>query len=107
MYDTQNLLTFNALFVLQLSIVTFLFDKTKGKLIRERKSLFNTKTIEYPLNEISNVQIESMNARGSTHYRATIILKSGKELPLTESYSSDISRGEEKVKLIKNFLNSI
>jgi hypothetical protein len=83
-------------------VVTYVFDKTLNTLTISPRDLFGKKVIQARLSEIEDVQVET----GSDDtYRVSIVLVSGKRLPLTLYYSSGRESKQQIALHIKNFLN--
>jgi len=92
-------LLFTAIGILSLvfmaEVVTCTFDKTLGCMNLKRRGLFKTKVIEHPIEEISGVQLEESRDSESSTYRVSLVLVSGKRVPLTSYYSTGL-RGKQK-----------
>ncbi|MEH2168846.1 MAG: hypothetical protein V7K41_19750 [Nostoc sp.] len=58
----------------------------------------------YSLNEIVDIKVKSFNGEDGTVHQITLILESGKSIPLIGSYSSGFQEKQEIVKTIKSFL---
>jgi len=86
--------------------ITCLFDKSIQRLKIVRQFLFYTETLEYPFSEITEVQMESThNHRGQTGYWVSIVLSSGKHIPLTSLYIGGEIMKRKMVFAIGEFLN--
>jgi len=86
--------------------ITCLFDKSLQRLKIVRQFLFYTETLEYPFSEITEVQMESThNHRGQTGYWVSIVLSSGKHIPLTSLYIGGEVMKRKMVFAIGEFLN--
>ena len=90
------------------AVVTCHFDKNLGSITTKRKWWFVTKTIEKPLQEIVDVQVEEQRSRNGKNYRISLVLASGKRLPLTPyhtNYGCNQKKTQEKADSIATFLN--
>jgi hypothetical protein len=88
-------------------VTTCDFDKTRGSLIKKRQWFwFITRTVEYPLSEITEIKVEEEWNRGKKR-RVTLVLNADKSLPLTgyaTSYYQSKAKIEATVETIKQFL---
>lgn len=90
------------------AVVTCRFDKSLGSITTKRKWWLVTKTIEKPLQEIVDVQVEEQRSRNGKIYRISLVLASGKRLPLTPyhtNYGCNKKKTQEKADSIATFLN--
>ncbi|MEH2139112.1 hypothetical protein [Nostoc sp.] len=67
------------------------FYKSIDRLFIERKSLRGNQVIEYPLESILRFDIQEKQYKYSKLYRAVIVLKSFKEIPINPQYTDEIS----------------
>ena len=68
---------------LRASIDTCTFYKSLQKVVLERKRLFGTQIIEYPLHTVSQVAVREYPGRwGRRFYRAVLVLRSAAEVPI-------------------------
>lgn len=96
----------NYLFFLSLSILIFMaiaaffatspgttctFYKSINKVFIERKSLRINQVIEHPLENILRFDIQEKQFKNSKLYRAVIVLKSFKEIPINPQYTDEKS----------------
>jgi len=88
-------------------VETCTFDKSFNSMILKRQTLFKTKLIQYSIEAISGVKLEVIDTDtlGSNCYRITILLSSGKYIPLTLFYTSDLKNQEKIADYIAIFLN--
>lgn len=76
--------------LLRASIDTCTFYKSLQKVVLERKRLFETQIIEYPLHTISQVAVREYPGRwGRRFYRAVLVLRSAAEVPIHQDQVSD------------------
>ncbi|MCW5315305.1 hypothetical protein GTQ43_16240 [Nostoc sp. KVJ3] len=67
------------------------FYKSIDKVLIERKSLRDNQVIEYPLENILRFDIQEKQYKSSKLYRAVIVLKSFKEIPINPQYTDERS----------------
>ncbi len=86
-------------------IMTCTFDKSLNSIILKRQMLLKTKTIERSIEAISGITLEVMSRDNGELYRVSIMLNSGKCVPLTSVYTSDLKGKEKTAEGIATFLN--
>jgi hypothetical protein len=86
---------------LNAEIVTCTFDKSLNSMILKQQTLLKTKIIERSINAISGIKLEVM----TDCYRVSIMLDSGKCVPLTSVYTNDLKDKEKTAEYIATFLN--
>ncbi|MBD2526377.1 hypothetical protein H6G86_29135 [Nostoc sp. FACHB-133] len=72
-------------------VTTCTFYKSIDKVFVERKSLRGNQVIEYPLENILCFDIQEKQYKYSKLYRAVIVLKSCKEIPINPQYTDERS----------------
>ncbi|MBD2508045.1 hypothetical protein H6G91_12270 [Nostoc muscorum FACHB-395] len=72
-------------------VTTCTFYKSIDKVFVERKSLRGNQVIEYPLENILCFDIQEKQYKYSKLYRAVIVLKSFKEIPINPQYTDERS----------------
>ncbi|MEH2142736.1 hypothetical protein [Nostoc sp.] len=72
-------------------VTTCTFYKSINKVFIERKSLRSHKIIEHPLEYILRFDIQEKQYKYSKLYRAVIVLKSFKEIPINPQYTDENS----------------
>lgn len=85
-------------------IVTCTFDKSLNSMTLKRQTLLKTKLIERSIEAISGIKLEVGSGDKDT-YRVSIMLASGKCVPLTSVYSSGLRDKEKTAEDIATFLN--
>ncbi len=83
-------------------IASYIFDKENGYLYAEYKGLLGTNTIEYPINDIHGIKIDT--DFGSPLFGVKIVLFKGSLLHLCPDYSMSEDKAREMVGCISNFL---
>lgn len=86
-------------------IVTCTFDKSLNSMILKRQTLLKTKLIKHSIEAISGIKLELRIGDDSNLYRVSIMWASGKCVPLTSVYSSDLKDKEKTAENIATFLN--
>jgi hypothetical protein len=90
-------------------VTTCDFDKTRGTIIKKRQWFWIiTKTVEFPLHEIIDIKIEEKWFRSVKGNRITLMLASGKDLPLSSYHANFLKKRktlEVRVDAISEFLN--
>jgi tetratricopeptide (TPR) repeat protein len=86
---------------LNAEIVTCTFDKSLNRMILKQQTLLRKKIIERSINAISGIKLEVM----TDCYRVSIMLDSGKCVPLTSLYTNDLKDKEKTAEDIAIFLN--
>ncbi|OUL18098.1 hypothetical protein BV378_37210 [Nostoc sp. RF31YmG] len=90
-------------------VVTCVFDKSRGSLIKKRQwFLIITKTVEYQLQDIIDIQVQEKQSRSFTGYRITLFRDSGKDIHLTTyqiNYFKDRQKMDETADAIAKFLS--
>lgn len=86
-------------------VTTCTFYKSLNKVFIERKSLRGNQIIEYPLESILCFDIEERRYKYSQLYRAVIVLKSDKKIPINPQYTNENSV-RYAVSRIHSFLKS-
>ncbi len=77
--------------------ITCVFDKSRGSLTKKRQwFLLITKTVEYQLQDIIDIQVEERRNRNVTGYRITLLRASGKDIHLT-SYHTNYFKGRQRM----------
>ncbi|WP_265273798.1 hypothetical protein [Nostoc sp. KVJ3] len=99
--NQQNYLFFLSLFILIIMAIAAFFGtspvtictfyKSIDKVLIERKSLRDNQVIEYPLENILRFDIQEKQYKSSKLYRAVIVLKSFKEIPINPQYTDERS----------------
>lgn len=69
--------------------ITCSFDQTLNLVLIERRSLFGKKVLEDKISNISAVEVETESSDGELTYRLTLMLASGRKLPLTYFFESN------------------
>lgn len=95
-------------FVFEGAVVTCRFDKTLGSMTTKKQWWLVTKTIEKPLREIVDVQVQERHTRSGKIYRISLVLASGKRLSLTPYHPNPGSKKkqtQETADFITKFLN--
>ncbi|MBC1221911.1 hypothetical protein GNF10_20240 [Nostoc sp. UCD121] len=72
-------------------VTTCTFYKSIDKVFIERKSLRGNQVIEHPLENILCFDIQEKQYKYSKLYRAVIVLKSFKEIPINPQYTDERS----------------
>jgi len=72
-------------------VTTCTFYKSLNQVFIERKSLRGNKIIEHPLKNILRFDIQEKQYKYSKLYRAVIVLKSFKEIPINPQYTDERS----------------
>lgn len=85
-------------------VVTLILNKNLDTLTLKRQGLLPTKDVQYRLGEIQGIQVED-TTDDETCYRVSIVLISGRRLPLNSYYSNNQTSIQEMASCIKNFLN--
>jgi tetratricopeptide (TPR) repeat protein len=86
-------------------IVTCTFDKSLNSIILKRQKLLKTKLVEYSIEAISGIKLEVMSGDDGKLYRVSMMLDSGKCVPLTPAYTSDLRDNKKTAENIATFLN--
>ena len=86
-------------------VTTCTFYKSINKVFIERKSLRGNQVIEHPLENILRFDIQEKQFRYSKLYRAVIVLKFFKEIPINPQYTDERSI-RYAVSRIQSFLKS-
>jgi tetratricopeptide (TPR) repeat protein len=86
-------------------IVTCTFDKSLNSMILKRQTLLKTKLIERSIEAISGIKLEVRSGDDLDTYRVSIMLASGKCVPLTSVYTSGLQDKEKTAEDIATFLN--
>jgi hypothetical protein len=99
--NQRNYLFFLSLFILiimaiaaffgTLAVTTCTFYKSIDQVFIERKSLRGNQVIEHPLENILRFDIQEKQYKHSRLYRAVIVLKSFKEIPINPQYTDEKS----------------
>lgn len=89
-------------------IITYTFDKTRGRMFEKRQGLIETKVIEHRIETISGIQLQEGSTPEpgkSPTYRIILVLASGRSVTLGLFYSSGL-RGKQAIsETIATFLN--
>ncbi|BDI15367.1 hypothetical protein ANSO36C_11690 [Nostoc cf. commune SO-36] len=80
-----------AAFLATSPVTTCTFYKSINKVFIERKSLRGNQVIEHPLENILRFDIQEKQFKYSKLYRAVIVLKSFKEIPINPQYTDERS----------------
>lgn len=92
-------------FILNIApVVTLILNKNLNILTLKRQGLLPTKDVQYRLSEIQDIKVED-TTDDETCYRVSIVLISGRCLPLTFYYSNNQTSIQEVASCITNFLN--
>jgi hypothetical protein len=86
-------------------IVTCTFNKSLNNMILKRQNPLKTELIKHSIEAISGIKLEVMIGDNSDLYRVSIILDSGKCVPLTSAYTSDLKDNRKTAEDIATFLN--
>ncbi|MEN8215937.1 MAG: hypothetical protein ABFS56_06085 [Pseudomonadota bacterium] len=88
-------------------IITVTFDKAVGSLKIERQGLLGTQVNEHPLENITEVKLNTSSYFNSKTvlYQAVLVLSSGENLLLTFNSSMGKARKQKLVDEMTNFLN--
>jgi hypothetical protein len=95
----------SAMVSLTSEIVTCTFDKSLNSMILKQQRLLKTKLIERSIEAISGITLEVMSGDNGELYRVSIMLDSGKCVPLTSAYTSDLQGNRKTAEDIATFLN--
>ena len=95
----------SAMISLTSEIVTCTFDKSLNSMILKQQRLLKTKLIERSIEAISGITLEVRSGDNGDLYRVSIMLDSGKCVPLTSAYTSDLQGNRKTAKDIATFLN--
>jgi hypothetical protein len=95
----------SAMVSLTSEIVTCTFDKSLNSMILKQQRLLKTKLIERSIEAISGITLEVMSGDNGELYRVSIMLDSGKCVPLTSAYTSDLQGNRKTAEVIATFLN--
>jgi hypothetical protein len=95
----------SAVVYLTSEFVTCTFNKSFNNMILKRQKLLKTELIEHSIEAISGIKLEVMIGDNSDLYRVSIILDSGKCVPLTSAYTSDLQDNRKTAEDIATFLN--
>jgi hypothetical protein len=83
---------------------TCAFDRAHGMVVLVRRSIFGTKIEEIQFRDLKTIRVETnVDSEGDT-YRAILVLKTGKIVPLTGYFSSNYTVVNRTVDEIKAFL---
>lgn len=96
---------FSALVSLTSEIVNCTFDKSLNRMILKQQRLLKTKLIERSIEAILGITLEVMTGDNGELYRVSIMLDSGKCVPLTSAYTSDLQGNRKTAENIATFLN--
>jgi hypothetical protein len=80
------------------------FYKSMGKVIIERRGLRGAETIEHPLEQILNIEIEEKRGRRGRMYRPVIVLINSQKIPITSEFTNQERYISEIVGRINLFL---
>ena len=103
---------FSFFLVLSGRTITWIFDREKENLLIKEKSLFSNKVVEYSLQEISDVKIESKVANSDgkelfhNRFGVKLILSGKQPSCLCTDYSLSTSAAQEVVYRVSAFLKS-
>lgn len=89
-------------------IMTYTFDKTRGRMFEKRQGLIGTKVIEHRIETISGVQLQEGSTPEpgkSPTYRIILVLASGRSVPLGLFYSSGLRGKQAIAETIATFFN--
>jgi hypothetical protein len=86
------------------SYVTCSFDRELNLVTVERQNLFGKKVLEEKISNIVAVKVEEQSDIESSTYRLTLILASGKKLPLRYFFTSGWQEKQLFANQIQNFL---
>jgi len=93
--------------VLLSSALTVTADRLSGTLTLRYRSLLRSLVKDFPLTEIASVEVDhsrSSNGRNSSAYRLTLVLTSGKRVPLRSYFSSGYGAKEQKARQLRQFM---
>jgi hypothetical protein len=105
-YLISALLIIIGLFAELSKIFSITFDKRQNTLKIERQGLLGTQSIEYSLQDIKIIKLNTSFAFHSktVFYQVVLLLKSGEAIPLTRNSSLGIDKKQQLVDYIKQFL---
>jgi hypothetical protein len=88
------------------NVVTSTFDKTSGQFTRRLRGVVRRTSASHALSDITAVRIETTNTADSPSksYRVVLVLKSGKRVPVSSSFSSGREDKERLASEIRRFL---
>ena len=95
----------SAVICLTSEIVTCTFDKSLNSMILKRQKLLKTKLIERSIEAILGIKLEVMSGDHGELYRVSVMLDSGKCVPLTSAYTSGLRDNRKTAEDIATFLN--
>ncbi|MBD2441544.1 hypothetical protein [Nostoc sp. FACHB-110] len=76
-------------------VVTCIFDKTSGLLIKKRQWFLIKRTVKYPLQDIIDVQVQERWNRSVKCYRISLLRASGKDIHLTGYYTNYLKKRKQ------------
>lgn len=93
-----------AFYFLMMPIVTCTIYRSLHKVVIEQQVWSRTRTSEYPLNAIYQVEVEEIRQKNGKSYRIVLWLKEKGRLPLTKDSSNRCQRATEIADSIRDFL---
>jgi len=84
------------------SALTVTVDRERGLLTLRYRSLLKSSVKEFPLSELSSIEVE--RSQNSPSYRLRLTLASGQQLPLRSYYSGGYASKAQKASQLAQFL---
>lgn len=86
-------------------VKTCRFDKYRNRVTLKQRGWLGTQVISCPIDEVTGVQVESLNVVGLQFYRLSLSLLEGKRFYLTPIPSTDSQLQQKLAKRIEQFLS--
>jgi hypothetical protein len=84
--------------------ITCSFDREADSVTIERRNFLGKRTFQDKISEITTVEVEEQSGEETTTYRINLLLKSGKQLPLTYCFTSGWQEKQQITNRLKKFL---